>query len=145
MKSIFALLVVLGVGLNSYAEVDLLETGKPATEEMTLVDKSNNEVLHVEDPKNTVKCPVKKGKFEFKSVSLFDGNPRRKANLAPDNADSALPHKWTVGKGTRPWVVCNYGDKLSQLHHKKVKGKVKSCETLESKKGSGVFDSIGCR
>jgi hypothetical protein len=90
-----------------------------------------------------IQCPALKEKQPFTSLSIFDGDPKQNADLAPDNSDSPLPHKWTLD-GTTPWLVCNYGPKYKHLFTQKIKGSVKSCETMESVKGSNRFDAIIC-
>lgn len=145
----FSLIVLMAFIFNFSAQAqdpvqDPAEPGKPP-EEMTLLDKSSSAPISLNEKLVKAKCPAKVGAMPFKSVSLFDGHPRHKVDLAPDNADSPLPHKWSVAARVRPWLVCNYGEKFAKLSNKKIKGKFKVCETLESKKGSGVYDSVGCK
>ncbi|MES3038237.1 MAG: STY0301 family protein [Bdellovibrionota bacterium] len=85
----------------------------------------------------SIVCPLKKNK-------IYDGDPKQEADLAPDNADSNLPHRWTL-KDLTPVLVCKYGKKNKPLFTKAIVGKFTRCVTAETKTGSGIFNSINCQ
>ncbi len=87
-------------------------------------------------------CPLTKNKLPFVGLSIFDGNPKLKVDLKPDNGDEAPPHRWTL-TGVTPWAACRYG-KEKLLVVKKLKSKISNCTTEESLVGSQKFNKIKC-
>lgn len=101
--------------------------------------------------------------IEFQSLALFDGDPKKKIQLKPDNGDAPQPHVWTLkipepeNKGNNwekpqtdehailPWVVCYYGSKSNQWFVRKLAKTPENCTEKAAKENSKVFNTIVCK
>jgi hypothetical protein len=66
-------------------------------------------------PAQSFKCPAMQGKNALASISVFDGPPAEKADLAPDLTKGSGDHlysSWDIGylfgMGRTPYLVCKY-------------------------------------
>jgi hypothetical protein len=66
-------------------------------------------------PAQSFKCPAMQGKNALASISVFDGPPAEKADLAPDLTKGSGDHlysSWDIGYlfglGRTPYLICKY-------------------------------------
>lgn len=104
--------------------------------------------------------------IEFKSLEMFDQDPKKKMSLKPDNGDSPQPHTWTIKapeekkedgtpawqqtagekpKAIIPWLVCYYGKNSKQLFVKRFAKIPSSCTTQASKTNPKIFNTVVCK
>lgn len=81
------------------------------------------------------KCPARQGKNPLAGVSIFDGPPAEKADLAPDQTKGSgdrLYASWDIGYlfglGRTPYLVCKFaGLPDAQATTLKIDKKVEKC------------------
>lgn len=104
--------------------------------------------------------------IEFKSLEMFDQDPKKKMSLKPDNGDAPQPHTWTIKppeekkedgtpawqqtasekpKAIIPWLVCYYGKNSKQLFVKRFAKIPSSCTTQASKTNPKIFNTVVCK
>lgn len=104
--------------------------------------------------------------IEFKSLEMFDQDPKKKMSLKPDNGDAPPPHTWTIKpaeekkedgtpawqqaatekpKAIIPWLVCYYGKNSKQLFVKRFAKIPSSCTTQASKTNPKIFNTVVCK
>jgi hypothetical protein len=79
----------------------------------------------------------------LRMVDFYSGNPKKMAQLAPDNKDSLNDPVWTFGENDEIWQVCRYTNTKISLT-RKLKAGLKSCAVKYNKQVSPQIDSIIC-
>ena len=79
----------------------------------------------------------------LRMVDFYSGNPKKMAQLAPDNADNMKDPVWTFGLNDEIWQVCRYTNTKISLT-KKLNAGLKSCRVKHNKQISQQIDSISC-
>lgn len=80
----------------------------------------------------------------FSGVHVFDGHPKERADLKPDNGDDALPHFWSL-RGKQFWAACSYGSEQKYLLIRQLKSVKHECRMSKVKPKDKAFQILFCK